>query len=316
MMNKNLRERWESLVADSSKPVFQLIDADHPLDFYIGKDPSGNLLILLVTDHHANIVKQMKYVKVDVFEREDGRWSLLIRLLSLELIPIFLLFCTDLIDSSRNLVGNECHITYVMSRIALWQRLLERNNNGLLSPSEVRGLVGELVFLMRSMVPLYGKRDAVDSWVGVYGAAQDFRLLDKAWEIKSIHPDSSYVRISSAEQLHSNIRSIKLVTVSLSEIEEKSEKASSLNEFVTQARRLFLDLPDVATAFEQRLVEIGFFMRKEYDMPFFVVNEVCSYGVEDGFPRLYSTQIHPGIQSVNYEVTLEACKSYLIETLK
>lgn len=316
MTNKSLEERWGALGADSSKPVFQLIDATHPLDFYIGKEPSGNLLVLLITDERTNIIKQMKYIKIDIFEREDGRWSLLIRLLSLELAPIFFLFCADLIDSSRRLEKTTCHITHVMMRISLWQRLLERNGNGLLSPSEVRGLVGEMVFLIWKMVPLYGKKDAVDSWVGVFGAAQDFRLSENAWEIKSIYPDSNYVKISSAEQLYSTMHTIKLVTVSLSEFEGKTGNASSLNEFVAQARLLFSDLPDVATAFEQRLVEIGFFMRREYDIPSFVVNEICSYAVENGFPRICPSEIHSGIQSVSYEVTLEACKSYLIEALQ
>lgn len=313
MTKPSLEARWEALAPDSSKPVFQLMDATHPLEFYIGKDPSGRLLILLVTEEHANVVRQMKHVQIEVFEREDSRYSLLIRLSSPELAPIFSLLCEDLIYSSRNLGESSGHVAFVMGRIALWQRLLEKNATGLLSPSEVRGLVGELVFLLRSMVSTYGEKIAVESWEGPFGADQDFRLSDRAWEIKTIRPDTQSVRISSAEQLWSTSRSITLVTVTLCEVEEEDSSCFSLNELVALARQTFSAIPDVAVAFDALLVEAEYLTRKEYGVPLFSVRETRSYNVEEGFPRLRRSEIHSGIVNVSYELSLAACESYLIE---
>ncbi|WP_349570956.1 PD-(D/E)XK motif protein [Azotobacter salinestris] len=313
MHKASLEARWEALTPDHSRPVFQLVDATHPLEFYIGKDPSGKLLILLVTDDHANVVRQMRHVQIDVFAREDGRWSLLIRLSNPELAPIFCLLCEDLISSSRSLGKSSGHVAHMMGRIALWQRLLERNGAGLLSPSEVRGLVGELAFLLRKMVPAYGEKIAVESWEGPFGADQDFRLSDCAWEIKTIRPDAQSVRISSAEQLHSTSRAITLVTISLSEVEDDNGTYFSLNSLVAQARQVFSATPDAAAAFDACLVEAKYIARKEYDTPLFVIQGLRSYRVKEGFPRVCRSQLHTGILDVSYDLSLVACNPYLIE---
>src|SRR3546814_2233506 len=77
--------------------------------------------------------------------------------------------------------------------------------------------------------------------------------------------------------------------------------ARSLNEIVTavQAR---LGEADAVEAFDRKLVAHGYAPLPDYDEPRFVVSDVRSYRVGDGFPRLMRSQLPPGIANVGYEI--------------
>src|SRR3546814_19787273 len=66
--------------------------------------------------------------------------------------------------------------------------------------------------------------------------------------------------------------------------------ARSLNEIVTavQAR---LGEADAVEAFDRKLVAHGYAPLPDYDEPRFVVSDVRSYRVGDGFPRLMRSQL-------------------------
>ncbi|MBK7081397.1 MAG: PD-(D/E)XK motif protein [Betaproteobacteria bacterium] len=54
----------------------------------------------------------------------------------------------------------------MVERLKWWQRLLSRGQSGVLGAMELRGLVGELLFLGDYAIPSFGAKLAVDSWVG------------------------------------------------------------------------------------------------------------------------------------------------------
>lgn len=314
MLKTSLEKRWTTLHPDSLKPVFQLVDSAHSLEFYIGCDSEGKRQLLLVTGTHAEILKQMKAVRIDFFEREDGRWSLLIRLAIDEFASIFALLCEDLIEASRDISSSSTPADFVISRILQWQRLLERSGAGLLSPSEVRGLAGELIFLKTRMVPEFGEFEAVAAWSGPTGADQDFRLPHKAWEIKTIHPDSPGIKVASEMQLYSSTRTINLVVITLTDCAADSEDTYSLNDVVDLIRKhLESDVPALE-AFELRMTVAGYVRRPEYDRLRFRINAIDEYSIQEGFPRIIEPQLPVGVTDVVYGISLSACKPFQINS--
>ena len=313
MMKKILLEvRWQELIPDVNKPVFQLVDATHPLEFYIGRNPSGEFLLLLVTKEKPYPAKPMRTLKIDIFEREDGRWSFLIGLSDSELRHVFALLCEDLIEGARKIPDFAKPVSYVIGRLAMWQRLLERNTNGLLSDVEIRGLVGELVFLKCRMIPFAGIEAAIQGWVGPQLGDQDFKIPSLLCEVKSVRPDAISVSISSEMQLYSPVSKLVLALIYLEENNQnESDRDFSLNGLVRSLRRIVSQDFDTSELFESRLYQAGYLTRSEYNSPIFHVISVKEYEITEKFPRLTPPDLPIGVSSVSYNINISAFEKFL-----
>ncbi|MBN0063336.1 PD-(D/E)XK motif protein, partial [Pseudomonas aeruginosa] len=67
---------------------------------------------------------------------------------------------------------------------------------------------------------------------------------------------------------------------------------------------------DAVEAFDRKLIAHGYAPLPDYDKPRFVVSDVRSYRVGDGFPRLMRSQLPPGIANVAYDIRLETIAPY------
>lgn len=310
---KSLEDRWNQLQPDAQKPVFQLVDALHPLAFYMGRAPNGDRLLLLVTPEQPVLGRSFRAVRIDAFAREDGRWSLLIALQSQELVHVFALLCNDLVEAGRHVPHPEKSLDFILRRLALWQRLLERGGSEVLAPSAIRGLAAELVFLHETLIPSMGAVTAVEAWVGPFGAPQDFQTPTFAWEVKSVHGDSDNVQVSSEDQLWSATRSLQLVVVCIEDAADGDGGGFSLNSLVIRIKEAITGNAEALEAFETRLVEAGFVRRPEYDRPLFRIPWIKTFKVEPGFPRVAKPELPIGVSAVRYELALSACLPYLEE---
>lgn len=312
-MANRLDNRWDSLVGDPLRAVFQLFDAKHPLDFYIGRDTNQQRLLLLVTEEMPPSIRDMRAVRIKTFKRDDGKWSLLLTLEDTSLVPMFSMLCKDLIESSRNTgLPATGLLSFVLKRLSGWRKLLERGMPDLLSESEIRGLCGELRFLQRLFAQI-GKSEAVKSWVGPEQANQDFQAPAAAWEVKTIRPGAHAVTISSEFQLQTVDRRIHLVIFELADSMLGEVKAFTLNTLVNDIRAELADDHDVSEIFEERLIAAGYLPRPEYDDPVLVERSVGIFEVSTGFPRITPEMLAPGISRVDYEILLDACDEFRIE---
>lgn len=308
-MMRRLDSRWDALSPDATRTVFQLYDATHPLPFYIGRDNDGKRVLLLVCDDALPMLRSMRALKIHVFERADGRKSLVLTLEVNELASIFTLLCEDLIESSRHLSNSKGSIQVVLRRLDGWRTLLSKEVPGLLTDAEVRGLYGELCFL-NSILGILGAAQAISAWVGPLNADQDFQLSDRVWEIKTLRPDAEYVHIASERQLLASEKVCELVLVTLVEKVEVSDEALSLNSLISGLRnRLELEF-DVLDLFDARLLAAGYMYREEYDRPIFSVLKIETISVSSCFPRLIPSSLPKGVFDVSYKISLECCRTF------
>ena len=314
MIVNKLDERWDNLNADHLSAVFQLCDADHPLDFYIGKDTDKQRLLLLITPEEPPFIRDMRAISIRTFKRDDGKWSLLLTLDSISLTPMFSLLCGDLIEASRNTgMSAGQSLSFVLKRLSNWRRLLERGAPDLLSENEIRGICGELLFLRRLFNHM-GKRESVNSWVGPQKAEQDFQVADSAWEVITIRPSATSVTISSELQLQSATRSIYLVVFELADSMLERVGAFSLNLLVEKIRAELADDHDAREIFEESLITAGFLSRSEYDFPILVDRSLQMFLVDGCFPRITCEMLTPGVINVCYDIQLSACDNFRISS--
>lgn len=313
-MANRLDDRWDAIAADPLHAVFQLFDAHHPLDFYLGKDSEKRKLLLLVTPEEPLAIRDMRAIRIRSFKRDDGKWSLLLILDSSGLSPMFSMLCEDLIESSRNteLLAHQS-LGYVLRRLSNWRQLLERGLSDLLSENEVRGLCGELLTLKRLFIHI-GKRAAVRAWVGPKGADQDFQAHNAAWEVKTIQSGATSVTISSESQLQTTSRTLFLVVIELTESAHNAPDSFSLYSLVEDVRTSLADDPDSMDVFESTLSTAKYVSRSEYAI--LKLNELSLqlFEVHGNFPRITSSQISLGISHVKYELSLNACENFRLNS--
>lgn len=315
LMNEmiSFEERWESLRPALHDPVvYQRVDESHVLDFYLGREVTGERVLLLFSDSAAPDGRETQGIQVSTAKRADGRWSLIIKLLKPELGKIFSQLCEDLVTASRSITNTADGPQFVMNRFGRWQRLLERGATDLLSDNEIRGLIGELIFLETYAIPRYGADAAVDGWVGPVAADQDFRFADFWYEVKAVVPDSPAVKISSIEQLGVDVTQYEgqLATVCLDRTSPDEPGAVSLCRLVTRIRLLLDAFPHAESVFSDRLLEAKYYDRPEYDNPHFVIKWLYRYSVTPDFPRLTRSSVPEGIRNAKYEIALTSISRF------
>lgn len=301
-------QRWEELETQGEQQVFQRVDDRHPLDFYLGRDISGNWILLLVTDQQPPPSHHFQAIHINSRLRHDGRWALMFQLTRPELGKVFSHLCEDLVESSRTLSDPGKSVSFVMARFSRWQRLLERGRSGLLELNELRGLMGELLVLEQVIVPRHGIEPSLRGWTGPLGADQDFVFEERRYEVKTIRRGTDTISISSAEQLDITDQVLMLEVVILDDVPlEGGGLSFSPLELVGRLRTMFEPLPSVLVIFEERLLSAGFIECEEYAKYRFACRGIRQFRVDRDFPKIVRSGLPQGIGRVSYEVRLENC---------
>ncbi|MDQ2136619.1 PD-(D/E)XK motif protein [Alcaligenaceae bacterium B3P038] len=311
-MSENLDERWDGLQSDGITDIFQLVDPQHPLSWYLGKTVAGKRTLLLVANGTIKYSSTFSSVETKAFKRLDGKWCLLLTLSTEDLNEIFALMCKDLMDISLPFAGSEQQsVARTLARLSRWQRLFTKRHLVLLSEEARRGLCGELIFLLR-LGAKFGLPAMIDIWKGPLGSHQDFQSLAIAWEVKTRRPAAEFITISSEHQLDSAERLLRLIVIELSEVKEGTEESFTLNSLVNRVRLNIANHSEASERFEECLSEAGYIERREYDLPTLVETETVGFSVDEDFPRIVATDCRNGVFEVTYRLRLEACKAFQI----
>lgn len=173
---KSSRELFNGLSAIDS---FQRVDPGHLLDLYCGYDQMHRYTLLLISPVEPKNLISSKVIDVTVGKRTtDGRWALSFSLLDNKFKDLFLQFCDDMIMASQALKDPANGPEFICMRYISWQEMLSASRGDLLSKSEIKGLIGEMVFLRDVLIPRYGKEISLQAWMGPKMADQDFVLPD------------------------------------------------------------------------------------------------------------------------------------------
>lgn len=263
MHMKSFEQRWKELHSRPTEPVFQRVDESHILDFYLGRDICGEPLLLLLTDSKPPTFPMIQSIKISSAIRQDGRWVLILKLVYPELLRVFSHLCEDLVESSRYCEDIANGASFVLYRFLRWKRLLERGKQATLDELALRGLIGELLFMEQMCVLGHGLRESLEAWVGPSGSDQDFRFSNFWYEVKTIRPGSSSIKISSIEQLDADSEG-KLVIVILDTANKIEPDSFTVIELIGRLRQAFSFDPAISLKFEDKLLDVGYIEQSEY----------------------------------------------------
>jgi len=306
---------WEELKEDSSRGVFTRAGKSHPLDFFWARDPSGRYMFLFDAEQDLDPKTRLPSIKgIDVTVHQKRVYFALI---DKSKWMMFYSICEDLMRATRLLSSkkNDVVITTLIGRLSKWQELLGKKRKAL-SEAEIKGLIGELTFLLDHLSQRHGIGNSVSFWTGPKKAQQDFSVGDVAYEVKCQEGVTEpYVKISSEFQLCTQLNELYLYVVTVSPATEENKSAVSLGELISTIRkRLMEEAPDEVVVFEDLLMEVGVLRAEEDDLAdlYQVIGERL-FHVGEGFPRLCTDNLSSGIKGVSYRVSLSEIDAFSID---
>lgn len=305
---------WADLERIGTFPAHQRVSAGHPLDLYAEVAESGIVGLLAVCDEEPPTPPSYESVSVEIGRRADARWAVQIKLVRPEFRSLFSRLCDDIVASGKTGQKKERAGHYVLGRLARWRLLLDLGPDGLLSDAALRGLTAEVLFL-REAISVYGIALSVAGWNGPFGAAQDFDLPNRRFEIKAVTQSATTVRISSIDQLDIAMSEITLVVYVLRRVDLETPGAFTLPSLVANVRTSLGSAGSTLEEFEARLLSAGYQDSDEYQKIAFKIDDVRHYAITSAFPKLVRSELSASISFATYDLVLAKCEDYRVAPL-
>lgn len=314
MIYEEFIRKWNGINAFNSSNAMMRIDAQHPLDFFVGMDNENQLQLMLLSSFEPQLIPRSRAINVTIGKRHDNRWAVCFILNEMSVKEQFINLCWDLFESSKNFRKTKDDINCVLARFIKWQRLMEMGRNGLLPLSSIKGLLGELLFLEKYALAKHDIYTAIRGWTGPEKTDRDFVFNEKWFEVKSIDPGASEVSISSIEQLDIDYEG-SLVVFLLEKTSPTENGSVTLTTQVDRIRDLIKESPVALKIFEDKLLDFGYIDRKEYSDIAYALRGSRWFIVNDSFPRLRRNSMPPQIQKAAYTLSIAGISKWEVQPM-
>lgn len=305
----------------SNNEIYKTFREDFPTRHFIRFGDNRHISLYIGRDDDARYsfdfrgkYKPVKISSSDVIAVEQYKDGELLTLrFSLEnndLLEYFCTFCQDLLESVRVTNDDETAYHTLRSRYYSWRQLF-RPDSACMNESEIMGLIGELLFLKDYMIPERGIDVALDSWMGPEKTHKDFSDQQDWFEIKTVSFGKESVRISSIEQLDSDVDG----TLVIYELEKMSPtfEGIKLNQLVNNIIALLTNSSQRET-FMAKLQLFNFDFSNEYDAIVFALRNRNMYRVDtENFPRLHRTMLPEAISRAQYDLLLTEIEPFKLD---
>lgn len=276
------------------------------LNLYIGRDDDARYSFDFRGKYKPVRILGSDVIAVEQYK--DGDFlTLRFSLENNDLLEYFCTFCQDLLDSVKVTNDDETAYHTLRSRYYSWKQLF-RPDNARLTEAEIMGLIGELLFLKDYMIPNRGVDIALESWMGPEKTHKDFSDQQDWFEIKTINFGKESVRISSIEQLDSDIDG----TLVIYELEKMSPSFEGIriNQLVNSIISMMVNTHQRET-FMAKLQLFGFDFSNENNNLVFALRNQFKYRVDNkNFPRLHRVLLPEAITRAQYELLLSEIERF------
>lgn len=290
--------------------AFKLISPTHPLDLYLGYNDLGKKTLALVEESVDLNFQSTKLIEVKIATRKDGRKAVCYSLMDDTETDIFYRFCEDIFESTKNST-KENGLKIINNRWNRWINMFKNPHPLIMGEKEIRGLIGELVFLRDFMFDKYSIEKSIAAWMGPKSSHKDVEIDGTWYEIKTCYQSSKSITISSIEQLDSNQEG-HLCIVELENTNRYVTGNLTLNNLVSQIFDMILD-EETKQEFMKKVTEVGYSYFEEYDNYIYFCKSINKYLVNDEFPRLRKENLPKEVATVSYELLIPNLKEYLEE---
>ena len=118
---------------------------------------------------------------------------------------MFYKFCDDLVEQTRNVKEKTEGYAAIVGRFFQWKKMFVASKNNFLTEPEIMGLIGEILLLRGYLAEKIGLSEGLKSWSGQELTHKDFSFNDTWIEAKAVSRGAQNVKISSLEQLDSDV---------------------------------------------------------------------------------------------------------------
>ena len=307
MMNNN--EIYKTFREEFPSRHFIRFGDNRHLSIYIGRDDDARYSFDFRGKYKPVRITSSDVIAVEQYKQGD-LLTLRFSLENSDLLEYFCTFCQDLMDSVRVTSDDEAAYQTLRSRYYSWRQLF-RPDNARMTEAEIMGLIGELLFLKNFMIPERGIDVALESWMGPEKTHKDFSDQQDWFEIKTISFGKESVRISSVEQLDSDIDG----TLVIYELEKMSPSLDGikLNQL---ANNIIASLQSASQreVFIDKLQLFGFDFSNEYDNLVFALRGEHKYKVDtNNFPRIHRDMLPDAIARVQYDLLLTEIEPFKLD---
>lgn len=287
---------------------WKLVDANHPIGLYVGKDENGFFAMEYVGDFIINKkIKSSTVISINHYKTPSGEKSIVFSLIDDRWMNQFVTFCNDVCKQTEHLQKNSSKgYEAVCNAYFVWQKMF-KGQNDILGESEIKGLIGELLYLKDIIIPQYGQTRSIEAWSGTDKTRKDFSIDNTWYEIKTIDVGKPTVKISSIEQLDSSTEG----TLAVFQVEKMAPgfNGVNLNSLAESIITLFTSLQD-KDDFISKLNKAGYFSNSDYDEYVYDIKSLTEYNVNNSFPRLRKDSIPVAVSSASYELILSELESH------
>lgn len=287
--------------------TFQRIDSTYTVNIFVGFDADGRMAVVITEYSVFKQIRSTKLIEVTLKIRDDGKMALSFTLLDTSYEALFLIFCNDIIAVCER-AGSDRAIACAITRWKYWKEMFGKRKQTVLDKQEVKGLVGELLFLKEYILTKWGEEKAVQAWMGPLLGHKDFEINDTWFEVKSVNENALQVKISSFEQLESEEKG-HLVVVRLEDTSAVVENAINVNKLVVEIISLISDV-EYLSIFQTKLDNIGYAFDEEYNAWNFLYKGRQSYYVDDKFPRIRKKDVDNAIGNAQYTIMLDGIERF------
>lgn len=289
---------------------YKRINPNHPVNIYIGYNEKRNQSLVIISEKCESKFESTRLINVELKIRNDGNYVLSFSLLDDSLSDIFYQFISDIVDKTYN-IEDYSPIAFVIERWKKWINMFKNPKNIFLSENEVRGLLGELIYLEKYMFDKYGVDKSLESWIGSSLSHKDFEIDDTWYEVKTIRENALTVAISSIEQLDSD-KYGELVLVRLEPSNDSINEPIKLNNYIIKIKSYFSNDSQLSI-FNEKLDERKYFYTPEYDKYVYSIKSIDNYGVIKEFPRLKESDLPNSIARASYELFIKEIENFKID---
>lgn len=301
---------WNNMDPGSER----LIPNKNKFKIYWGVERNGNVaLYFRITQINEKILNNVNVENLEIGLFKDklpGNYVWVIALKDKNFNDMFKILSLDLIVATDQADNEKSLLKLIQSRLMKWQELFKRNTEKFTIIQQM-GLYSELKTLLRFVYPQTNIKRAIDSWIGSEFDKQDFVFKESAIEVKSYKSSKGpRIIISSKEQLDSDKKNLYLMSYALT----KDEFGEGVAELIAEIVDIIQDDFSTLIEFKKKVISYGYFFdNTKLELFKFNIDSIKSYEVKDGFPRVTSQDLLPGILSIKYQVDLSICTRYEID---
>lgn len=292
---------------------FILVTPQSIHQIFKGKDINSRKTLLVLSPikpstYQSNKLKSSETVEITINQRLiDNYYSITFSLRNNQLESVFDSFCENIIDNVNQIKDKNLIIDYLCNRYIMWQKLFTKGESGLLSENELKGLIGELYFLEKIMIPNYGQVIAISSWLGPEKAPQDFVCSNIWYEIKSSYSPQN-VTINSIEQLDSNMPGY-LIVIEIQKTSIADTSGITINKLVENIKNNLTE--ENKQIFTDILLSHGYCNLEEYNFKVFKILSMDFFEINQDSPVLHKSQLPPTIISATYTLNTALLKKQM-----